>query len=100
MQMWLHIKDNKIVKASFWTDGCGATGACGGITTDLASGKTLGDALTISPEVIIESLGGLPEDHVHCAGLASLSLKKAIVGYLSNKDDPWKRAYAKDSEIV
>ncbi len=38
--------------------------------------KSLGEALAISAEVIAMNLGELPDDHAHCAGLASLTLKK------------------------
>ena len=83
MAIWLKIKDNRITQATFSTNGCSATIACGSMVTELASGKTLGEALAISADVIAKSLGGLPDDHVHCAGLASLSLKKAIIEYIN-----------------
>ena len=97
MEMWLKIRDGKVENASFWTDGCGATGACGSMATELAKDKTLGEALAISAEVIAKSLGGLPEDHIHCAGLASLTLKKAVLEYMSLQREPWKKAYSKDA---
>jgi len=83
MEMWLKVKDEKIEGASFCTTGCGATVACGGMVTDLAKGKTLGEALTIGADIIVKNLGGLPDDHIHCAGLASLTLKKAIITYIN-----------------
>ena len=85
MSLWLKIKDNRIIQASFLTDGCSATIACGSLITELARGKTLGEALAITPKVIIKQLGGLPPEHVHCAGLASLSLKKAILEYIESQ---------------
>jgi nitrogen fixation protein NifU and related proteins len=99
MEMWLRIQDEKIENASFCTNGCGATIACGGMVTELAKGKTLGEALTISAEVITKNLGGLPENHAHCAGLASLTLKKAIIQYINLPQEPWKKAYYKDSQM-
>ena len=98
MEIWLKVKDGKVENTSFWTDGCGATGACGGMATELAQGKTLGEALAISAEVIITNLGGLPEDHIHCAGLASLTLKKAVLEYMNLQREPWKKAYSKDAQ--
>ena len=93
MEMWLMVRADRIEKATFWTDGCGATIACGSIATELARDKTLGEALAISAEVIARSLGGLPENHAHCAGLASLTLKKTIIEYMNFQKEPWKRAY-------
>jgi nitrogen fixation NifU-like protein len=93
MEMWLKARNGIVKGISFWTDGCVATIACGSIATELAKDKTLGEALTISAEVIVKNLGGLPEDHIHCAGLASLTLKKVIIEYINLERDPWKRAY-------
>ena len=76
------------------TDGCGATIACGSILTEMVKNKSLGEALTINAKALIEALGGLPEDHVHCAGLASLTLKKAVLEYMNLKKEPWKKAYS------
>jgi len=45
---------------------------CGSIATRLARGKTPGEALSISAEVIARNLGGLPENHTHSAGQAFL----------------------------
>jgi len=97
MEMWLKIRDEVIEDASFCTNGCGATIACGGMATELAKGKTTGEALMIGADTIVEKLGGLPEDHIHCAGLASLTLKKAIIEYINLGKEPWKKAYLKDN---
>ena len=88
MEMWLKVGNGEVENASFWTDGCGATGACGSMATELAKGKTLGVALAISADVITTSLGGLPDDHIHCAGLASLTLKKAVLEYMNLQREP------------
>ncbi len=95
MQIWLKVKGGKVENASFWTDGCGATIACGGMVTELARGKALRDALAVSAEDIVKALDGLPEDHVHCAGLAALALKKAILEFMAYQREPWKKLYGK-----
>lgn len=86
--LWLKIEDYRIVKTSFLTDGCSATISCGSMVTELARGKTLDEALDISPEAIIGSFGGFPEDHAHCAKLASLTLEKAIIEYMNLHKKP------------
>ncbi|OGO05195.1 MAG: hypothetical protein A2Y91_00700 [Chloroflexi bacterium RBG_13_54_8] len=95
MEIWLKVRDGQVTEATFWTDGCGATIACGSMATELAKGKTLGEALAINAEVIAVKLGGLPDEHIHCAGLASLTLKKAIIEYMNLQREPWKKAYGK-----
>ena len=91
MELWLKVNDDSITEATFTTNGCSATIACGSMLTEMAKNKTLGEALTISAKVLIEKLGGLPEDHVHCAGLASLTLKRAILEYMNLKKEPRKK---------
>ena len=92
MEIWLKVKNNKVFEATFWTDGCGTTTACGSQATVLAVGKTVGEALAINPDVIVANLGGLPDDSIHCAGLASSTLKKALINYMNWQKEPWKRA--------
>ena len=93
MELWLKVKDGRILNATFLTDGCGATIACGSMLTEMAKSKTLGEALSINAKKLIEALGGLPEDHVHCAGLASQTLKRAVLEYMNLKKEPWKKVY-------
>lgn len=93
MEIRLKVVDNKIVNISFWTDGCGTTIAAGSMVTELAKGKTVPEAMRISPDDVERALGGLPEDSRHCALLAANTLKEAIKDYLAFKNEPWKRAY-------
>jgi len=96
MEMWLKVRNGRVINATFWTDGCGTTIACGSMAMELTKGKTLGQALAISAEVIVKNLGGLPEDSIHCAGLASSTLKKAVIEYTSLQKEPWRKAYRKN----
>jgi len=36
MEIWLKVKDGRIDKATFWTDGCGTSIACGSMVTGLS----------------------------------------------------------------
>ncbi|MFX1420237.1 MAG: iron-sulfur cluster assembly scaffold protein [Promethearchaeota archaeon] len=83
MQFFLKIKDNIIKKICFITDGCGATVAAGSQTTLLVEGKNIQFAEKLLPDDIEKALGGLPDDHKHCAELATRTLKKAIEKYKS-----------------
>ena len=85
MQFFLMINNNIIEKANFITDGCGATVAAGSQTTLMIEGKSLDFAEGLSPEDIDKALKGLPDDHKHCAELASRTLKHAIEKYKYNK---------------
>ena len=93
VQILLRIKNDLIADARFLTDGCGTTIAASNMACELAIGKSPREVFRISQEVILEGLGGLPEESVHCALLASNSLKKALNDYISSKNEPWKRLY-------
>ena len=95
MEIWLKVRDDKVDKTTFWTDGCGPSIACGSMVTEIATNKRVAELQGISQEVVLEALGGLPEDHKHCALLAANTLKEAARDYLSYKREPWKRAYRK-----
>lgn len=81
MQFFLKVENDKIMKANFITDGCGATVAAGSQTTLLIEGKTLEFAEDLTPEDIDEALHRLPKDHKHCAELAVRTLKGLIKKY-------------------
>jgi nitrogen fixation NifU-like protein len=95
MEIWLRVRDSVIQQVTFWTDGCVTTIAAGSMATELVNGKRMEQALSITQEAVLEALGGLPEDSVHCALLASNTLKAACRDYLALRNEPWKRAYRK-----
>jgi nitrogen fixation NifU-like protein len=70
-----------IKEATFVTDGCGATLACGSMLTQIVTGMKLEKAEWVLPEDLIKALGGLPEEHEHCAGLAVSTLQNALFNW-------------------
>ena len=93
MDMWLKVRDNTITEATFLTDGCDTTVVAGGMTTELARGKSVAQVLKIGQLDVLNALDGLPEESHHCALLAANTLKEAIKDYLALKSEPWKKAY-------
>lgn len=93
MEIWLRVKDNKVEDATFWTDGCGTTIACGSMVTEMVKGKTIAQALSLTQDEILTALGGLPEDSLHCALLAANTLREAIQDYIALQREPWRKAY-------
>lgn len=79
MEIWLRVTGHEVVDATFWTDGCDTTIACGDAVVELAIGKTGIEAFAIGTAVLLRYLGGLPEPDQHCASLASNTLRKAIL---------------------
>lgn len=86
MEIYLIIRDNIVTEAKFFTDGCGVTYACGTAVTELVKGKAITAILSLSPRAIIDELGGLPDENIHCSILAVSTLYKAIADYLLQKE--------------
>jgi len=64
--------------------GCGCTLVCASAMSELAMGRELAQALELDPQEVVAALGGLPEDHMHCARLAVNTLGEAISDYYRN----------------
>jgi nitrogen fixation NifU-like protein len=77
----LKIEKGKIKKAYFWTDGCGATIACGSMLTKMIIGRPIKEVIGFTSFNLVKALDGLPNEHLHCSVLAVNSLKKAIKKY-------------------
>jgi nitrogen fixation NifU-like protein len=81
MTMYIKVKDNRLEDVKFKTYGCGAAIATSSMTTELAKGKTIDEAMQISRASVAESLGGLPPVKMHCSNLAADALHAAIEDY-------------------
>ena len=85
MKITIKVEDGRIADVKFQTLGCGAAIACSSITTEMAKGKTLEEALAISRDVVATGLDGLPPNKMHCSNLAADGLHKAIEAYLARQ---------------
>jgi len=81
MTMYIKVKENRIDDIKFKTYGCGAAIATSSMTTVLAKGKTLEEAMAITRASVADSLGGLPKVKMHCSNLAADALHAAISDY-------------------
>ena len=82
MEFYLYIEDNIISDVKYYTEGCETTRLCAQAVARRAKGKSIPDALAISPREIIDSDKSLPEDGRHCAILAVSTLYRAIAEFL------------------
>ena len=86
MTIYIKVKENRIEDIKFKTFGCGAAIATSSMTTELAKGKTLDEAMKITRASVAESLGGLPKVKMHCSNLAADALHAAIEDYKEKKE--------------
>ena len=85
MKLYLLIKDNKIQDAKFETFGCAAAIVSSSVATEMIKGKTIDEALNLKNSDIIDYLGGLPTQKIHCSVLAKEAIEEAIKYYNDNK---------------
>ena len=78
MEIYLRMEKDQVREASFFTEGCGASVACGSMVAELVTGKDLDHAAQIGGDTVLEALGALPEEERHCAYLAAEALQAAV----------------------
>ena len=85
MTFYIKVKDNRLEDIKFKTFGCGAAIAVSSMASEIAMGKTLDEAMKITPQSVAETLEGLPKNKLHCSNLGAQALHKAIEDYRNKK---------------
>ena len=82
LRMWVKFKEvngkRVIDKATFQTFGCETAIAVASLATELISGKTVEEALTMDGADLSAPLGPLPPLKIHCAQLVEEALRSAL----------------------
>lgn len=93
VEFFLLIQDNRIEHISYDINGCINTNACANAIIDLLKGKRVAEAWGLDPEDVADYLETLPEDHFHCAELATGALYLALADARDKEKSPWKKLY-------
>ena len=81
MTFYIKVKDSRLADVKYKTFGCGAAIAVSSMVSEMAVGKTLDEALKITPRTVADELEGLPQNKFHCSNLGAQALHKAIQDY-------------------
>jgi len=105
MHLYINVGQNKkkqdfIKDIKFETFGCVAAISTSSIITDLAKGKTIKEALKITKDNVIKSLGGLPKIKYHCSVLAVDALVEAVYDYFLKNNKEISADLQKKHDII
>jgi nitrogen fixation NifU-like protein len=81
MTFYIKVKDNRLEDVKFKTFGCGAAIAVSSMVSEMAKGKTIEEAMKITPRSVADMLEGLPKNKFHCSNLGAQALHRAIEDY-------------------
>lgn len=81
MELTMRIENDIITDAKFRTFGCVAAIASTSVATDLIKGKTLEEALQVTNQDVLDILGEVPQNKIHCSVLAQEAISSAINDY-------------------
>ncbi len=90
MKMWIKVdpKTRRIKKLKWRSFGCATAIASTSMFSQMVTeygGMILEDALKLTPQDIMERLGGLPPYKVHCYVLADRAFRDTVENYLKKK---------------
>jgi len=85
LKVYIKVEHDMIEEIKFQIAGCPAAIATSSIMTELTKGKTIKEILMLKDDDIVEALGGLPEEKVHCSNLGLGALRKALEDYANKK---------------
>ena len=91
LTIYIKVKNNIIEEISYLVFGCCASIATSSMTSILAKGKSLDEAMLITKDDIVQALDGLPQNKLHCSNLGIGALRNAIVNYKKTNNESEKK---------
>lgn len=84
MEIYLKFENNRVSRASYFTDGCASSMVSGSFAAELTLGRDPDELADITAETVLNAIGRLPEKDLHCATLAARTVQEALTHYMSD----------------
>ncbi len=84
MEIFLTFENNRVLTASYATNGCASSTVSGSFAAELTLGKDPDELANITAEDVLHAIGRLPEEDQHCATLAARTIQEALTQYMSH----------------
>lgn len=81
LDFFLKVEKGKIKDVKFLSFGCASNIATASILTEKVKGMTVAEAKKYPWQKVVDDLGGLPNQKIHCSVMAVQGLQKAIADY-------------------
>ena len=81
MKVYLKIEDEVVVDAKMKTFGCAAAIVSADIAMDLVKGKTIEEAAKVTNQDVLDVVGEVPSQKIHCSILAKEAIEEALKDY-------------------
>jgi nitrogen fixation NifU-like protein len=99
LDFFLKVEKGKIKDVKFLSFGCASNIATASVLTEKIKGMTIEEAKKYPWQKIVDDLGGLPHQKIHCSVMAVQGLKKAIADYEGRQGTIKKPAVKKSKAI-
>jgi nitrogen fixation NifU-like protein len=84
MEIFLKFENNRVIDASYFTNGCASSSICGSFAAELSIGKNPDELSGMTGETVISTIGRLPQEDMHCAFLAAETIQEALSNYMKD----------------
>jgi Fe-S cluster assembly protein NifU len=102
MKLWIKVdRENDTISDCKWkTFGCASAIGSTSMLSTMVIGMKVDEALKLTPEDIMEKLGGLPARKVHCSVLGDKALRSAVEDYFRRTNQTTRLSGQESAKIV